>query len=836
MVVEIDLMGSLQLTRGQNRVVFRNPRGLKRYYLIYQDLTDFVLKYQRSADGETWSDETLIYPPAGTKDVYCFDVKVRDTGSQLDIFMVFYNETDLTVLYMKGTVADAESAISWGAVSTVKSGIAKKMAGAICTSICRTATGRLVVAFTEDETIHGKDYRHTKLIGGNDDGAAPPWSGEIIWFNGNGGLTTNQNKDAVYVGLESFHSGDYFLIYARVQEPTEIPNPSYQGILDVETWNGSNFASPTTVQFCGPSAWAAWYLSAIVDDNDFLHVVYSGADSTNLYHKKGTSPNADGLTSPTLIVDNFRSYGLTLSIDRSADEIYAIYKSLISSTNFYYKKSAVDPISFGSEQTITYGDDTRQLSSSGENQEGSIHIAGRDNDYDVFYHELSTGVGPIEKALSETIGLADGFARVMQYKRGYSETIALTDSFDRVAQYYRALSEVLSVADGVDVNLVALIQKALSESIGLTDETVETVLEMVREYNETISAADSVETRVEFVKALSETLGITDEVATILEVVRGLSESIGVADAVDLILKVLIERAETIGLSDSVSTVMEFVKGYSETITVAEAVNTVMEYVRGLDETITLSDAVDAVVIIVKSLNEPISLSDTVNLVSTFIRGYDETLTISDSFARIVQYYRGYDETITVADAVDLVTKLVAALDETIVLTDSFARLVDYVRGFGETLTVGDVVSTVMKFVLENEETITITDEVLTKILVIVGLSETITFDDALTMDFHKVLSSSLTVSDSMFLSMEFVRAYSETLSIADSMKAVISAKVLLETFSILDVAAVRIPEKGVEETIVLSDAVNIIIIGLGYSSLGKIGTMVTMGELGRIT
>lgn len=302
MTVTVETSKHLGVARGQNRVVFRNPRGLKRYYSLY--ISDGVLlspqasvRAEYSVDGIDWSggsNTTMFWSgvyDVSVGEVHAFDVKIRDTGSRLEIFVagIGYNSltSDYQLKYCRGVLSDSASAIAWDTADTITNVNDEGISGAeYCTALARTDNGELVVAFTEQYRDMGKSYVLTKLVGSDGDGAAPNWSGTITWDDPSGS-TNNQNKDGVWFGLETT-SGDSVYLFSRVPELTTTSN--YEVIASSPSWGGTVFNIGTIKRnISSHGADSGKILSGLIDLSGFRHLLYYDHSSASLIHKKGTA-------------------------------------------------------------------------------------------------------------------------------------------------------------------------------------------------------------------------------------------------------------------------------------------------------------------------------------------------------------------------------------------------------------------------------------------------------------------------------------------------------------------------------------------------------------------
>jgi hypothetical protein len=377
---------------GNNRIVFRNPRGNKNYYVFYtDDGTYSEIRAEYSTDGTTWTNSPqTVYTSAASSNDISFDVKIYDTGTLLDVYLVLNDEGQNDLVYIKGTISDASNTISWSAEQDIDAAINDEAMSPACQSvaICRTANAELVVAFTEDYRARGKDYRRTNIIGSNGDGAAPSWSSETL-INDPSGNTNNQNKAAVYVGLESFSSsyGDRFLLYARNPEATS--TSTYEINVWVYDWiQGTGFSSVASDVVGGTAhANTSLRLSAVIDDSDKVHVLRWFRSTGGLYHSAYATAGGLGTESEAGLLAT-EAETLTITIDRTNDVLYAFYRKATDGSNIYYRSTDAVTISWVAEDSITWATGANfTISSQNTDVESALHLVSWDNGT-VRYHEF----------------------------------------------------------------------------------------------------------------------------------------------------------------------------------------------------------------------------------------------------------------------------------------------------------------------------------------------------------------------------------------------------------------------------------------------------------------
>jgi len=234
---------------------------------------DQFLDLEYSTNGTTWSNSTQqIYGPFGASVVICYDVKIYDSGSDLKIFVVLTDSNYEDLIYIRGSLGDSDSIQTWDSYQTIDAALEVQINSDFACAIARTDNGRLVVAFTEDDQIKGVDYRLTKIIGSDGDGAAPTWSSETTIHDPTS-YSVNEDKGDVYMGMESFDSTypNRVLIYGKVPQQSDV------GVYETKAWtyewNGSSMTVGTTYN-TGAHADEDKVISAIIDDSDYIHLLF----------------------------------------------------------------------------------------------------------------------------------------------------------------------------------------------------------------------------------------------------------------------------------------------------------------------------------------------------------------------------------------------------------------------------------------------------------------------------------------------------------------------------------------------------------------------------------
>lgn len=357
--------------KGNTRTVFQNPRGNKYWYAFYRDSSsNLILEY--STNGSSWSNspQTVFNYSNGT--VVNFDMKIYDTGSDLKIFVVLTTSDNEDLIYMRGSLSDSGTTPTWDTYQTIDSALVSEIDSNFPCAIARTDNGRLVVVFAEDIKDKGKAYRQTKIIGSDGDGASPSWSGETT-IDDPTANTNNQDKGEIYAGIESFSSSypNRVFIYARV--PQETSTSTYQWATFTYDWNGSAMSLNDSDTSSGGTSYYN-YISAIIDESDYAHLIYNNATTTQSC--KSSSAGSADMTS-FYQISSVAIVAHTLTLDRINDELYVFYRKTTDTTTHHYRKRSITGTNWESEQDVSCYNMSSDISYTSWNSdvESYLHLA-----------------------------------------------------------------------------------------------------------------------------------------------------------------------------------------------------------------------------------------------------------------------------------------------------------------------------------------------------------------------------------------------------------------------------------------------------------------------------
>ncbi len=333
--------GDIALSKGQNRIVFRNPRGLQKYYAFYRG-SDTYLYYEWSDDGVNWGNSPVLLAGELT---YGFDVAVHDTGTQLMVCIVLLPVSGPKVYYRRNPIPDTDYLLAAGNSGTVTT-TGKTLTGNPSVSIAHTPVGRYVIAFTTDTSL----YRQTWIMGSTGDTGALTWTGGTVW-NDPSGSSNNQNKDQVWCGVYSL-TGMYpsdVLLAGCI--PNSYSASAYNAKFDVLQWDGASFTSYGTYSTTSQSVPTP--LSGVVDSNDISFIMHYVDGTGFVCYKSDAAESVTSGTTTTIVSDSTNS-ACALSIDTtvSPNILYAFYAKT-SDSKLYYRTSPTDTVSWSDEQSIS---------------------------------------------------------------------------------------------------------------------------------------------------------------------------------------------------------------------------------------------------------------------------------------------------------------------------------------------------------------------------------------------------------------------------------------------------------------------------------------------------
>ena len=364
--------------KGNNRSCFRNPRGRKRFYQFYNndngsDVHTFY--YRWSEDGKNWSANQEIDQDDVTSfaNNIVFDVKIHDTGTLLDVYIVWFHEGSITYHYRKGTIGDTADTITLGTIRTIASSVSHSIAAPMSLAIARTDNARLVVGVCEDQTLHGKDYRDILLLTGSNDGDNPTWANETVVLDSSG--STNNEDNTPHLGLEAFDSsfGDRVLFYARIPQST-LPS-AHSWAVWVYTWNGSSLTQETTYTDTGGGTTKGNPISVVIGSDDKVNLFVKGGGAASDHEKFGTAGSVTGSPTNTQIDSVVSGIMIgSMSINRTTNDLYIFYFET-SLSNIKYKKSDDTTTSWSTTFEIPTDITITGISSSQRDQVGAIQLA-----------------------------------------------------------------------------------------------------------------------------------------------------------------------------------------------------------------------------------------------------------------------------------------------------------------------------------------------------------------------------------------------------------------------------------------------------------------------------
>ena len=397
----IEETGAIEWGRGGDRVVFRNPRGNKRYYVFYVDNIDsnyYRLCYAWNDDpeNEIWSTHTI--DTSTSAGFGSFNAHYRDTGSQLDVFTSYVEDNGI-LQYRKGTVGDTANTITFSSEDTVAN-LTHNLTEPHSCAITRTDSGYVVVLTTNDKVADSRDHRYIVAYGGDGDGANLNWTSETILDDS--ASANAQNKDDCHVGITNYDSS-YTNRVAMIMRAPSTATTNYKTKVYVKDWNGSSWSAVADDEPSAPHDNQGNVASILIDDDDKCNILYVDSNG-NLAHAKYATAGSLGTETEYSVKSGTPDCG-SLSIDRTNDTLYAYYCEG-TETQIHYKTTPVATISWSSEETIDTGTiQPISIATSTEAIESAIHVMYEGS---VYYHEHTLALDDQEKTFTVDAHLGGG--------------------------------------------------------------------------------------------------------------------------------------------------------------------------------------------------------------------------------------------------------------------------------------------------------------------------------------------------------------------------------------------------------------------------------------------
>ncbi len=544
----------MRLSKGQHRIVFRDfrPTSNENYYVIYEETSFEALLIEWSSDGTTWSNTQTVIQDLTSATIDSFDAKVRDTGTELHVYVVYIQGDSNVLVYRRLIIGDTDNAPGTvGGISSIATLVDGLTAEPHACSISQTSNGRFVVAYTMDSGTMGQIFRETHLIGCSEATGPelPTWvtGADLTWDDPSADMD-NAAKGEVWMATYPFNSTFPNRIILCARLPDGLNSTAYNGTSDYVDWNGTAFTSNNKAGFEGASLDPLKVVSVVIDSTDRAHVIFYDYGAATLSSRKAaTAGQNDWESQEAVKANDVDAASLSIDLSASPDELYAFYKDAADSVNFHYKKSPVDTILWGVEQTITIAQDIIALSSAEKEQVNGMHIAGQYGTT-VFYHEITIGVLPVEKetvadVLIKALGLEKQVASdtLLLKKDIQKEVVAdallqATFTKDVVADaIIKILGATKDVVSDVIIKILGaekeVVSDTLLKALGL-EETV--VADVILKFVRTVEVVSDVLLKKEDVQktvasdALLQTTFTKDTVADVL--VQKLIEKETIAD------------------------------------------------------------------------------------------------------------------------------------------------------------------------------------------------------------------------------------------------------------------------------------------------------------------
>jgi hypothetical protein len=197
--------------------------------------------------------------------------------------------------------------------------------------------------------------------------------------------------------------------------------------------------------------------------------------------------------------------------------------------------------------------------------------------------------GAATRQVDDTLGLTD--ARALDRTATVTDTLGLTDTTARIVDTARQPSDTLGLSDTVDVQAAGATTRQVADNLGLVD-TAAVAASHARAVTDTLGLTDAVQPVGGFARAVTDTLGLTDSVAveTGEAATRAASDTLGLTDA--RLVEVGPARADNLGLTDAISITMATIRTVDDLLGLIDTADRATITVRTVDDLLGLTDEV----------------------------------------------------------------------------------------------------------------------------------------------------------------------------------------------------------------------------------------------------
>jgi hypothetical protein len=209
------------LSRYCEKRVFKNPRGLGYHYAFGGMDTGHTdpMEYFYSETGSSWAGGGSVFTDSGVNNGSVW-IKEDSGGSQLVVYVVgikTHDTYDKYIYYRRGTIADASSTISWGAIQ--KRQVDGSSDEVYFVDICMGNNSYIWIIAGIDDGVSGEIFiQRTQTA---NPGASPSWESGF-YFDANpfepvqsAGDWNDVSANACIIPVDGFGVSEVAVVYAR---------------------------------------------------------------------------------------------------------------------------------------------------------------------------------------------------------------------------------------------------------------------------------------------------------------------------------------------------------------------------------------------------------------------------------------------------------------------------------------------------------------------------------------------------------------------------------------------------------------------------------------------
>lgn len=235
---------------------------------------------------------------------------------------------------------------------------------------------------------------------------------------------------------------------------------------------------------------------------------------------------------------------------------------------------------------------------------------GRVDHIQITVHYTESGGTAHSQTITDALGGLDSVSRVADSARALTEPIGGADAASRVVGFERSATETLGLTDAVSYFLGGLIERSITDALGLRDQPGGIPIE--RTITDTLGATDATIQVQDYQRPATEALGLTDSISRIETSVRSVTDALGLTDPLSQLEASVRSLTDALGLTDSQSyTLFSLItRTITDNLGSVDAVTRVAAVERALTESLGITDAVARVQAVLRAIANGLGLTD----------------------------------------------------------------------------------------------------------------------------------------------------------------------------------------------------------------------------------